>query len=478
MLILIVIKKSLTDAKEEKNPRNMVVGAILAKDSYNPKLVKKFSFIAYQILNKIYKKNKQLKKLKKMGFETVTYKEIEEIEEQDMKEYLTERDISSDYLIDGIVIDDNSEKYELTNDKCPKNAIAFKMNNINGVVTEVLDIIWTPSRQGKLKPVIIIKTIEIDGARINKATGNNASFIIKNKIGVGSIIEVIRSGKIIPKVHKVITPTKVKLPSIDPEDYEYNDVDFILKNINDDDRVIIKKIHSFFKILECKTLGEKTIEKMFYEGYDTLQKILLAEYKDLEKISGLGKTSSKKIVNSIKESIKNVPLEKVLSASNIFEGFAEKKFILILDTYPNIIDMYVEFKKDSLELEESQEKIKELLTGIKGLKTTINVFVKGIEKFLIFLDEHPMISIRGRDENKEERKTGIFSDKFITMTGFRNKDLEKKIVEEGGEVINFGKKTNYLIIKNSSYTNKKIEKAECEVLTLEEFLEKFGITEE
>ena len=48
--------------------------------------------------------------------------------------------------------------------------------------SKVVDILWTPSKHGYLKPRVQIEPINIKGATIEFATGHNADFIEKNMI--------------------------------------------------------------------------------------------------------------------------------------------------------------------------------------------------------------------------------------------------------------------------------------------------------
>ena len=47
---------------------------------------------------------------------------------------------------------------------------------------KVLDVIWTASKDGFLKPRVQIEPVTLGGARIEYATGFNAKFIEDNKI--------------------------------------------------------------------------------------------------------------------------------------------------------------------------------------------------------------------------------------------------------------------------------------------------------
>lgn len=104
--------------------------------------------------------------------------------------------------IDGLVITKNNSIRE--NVKHPDHKIAFKVNSEKA--TAIVDFInWETSRTGRIVPVVNFKeAVDLCGAKIIRATGYNAKFIVDNKISTGSIIEVERSGDVIPRIIKVI----------------------------------------------------------------------------------------------------------------------------------------------------------------------------------------------------------------------------------------------------------------------------------
>jgi len=96
-------------------------------------------------------------------------------------------------------------------------SFAFK---IDGEIKEVsvIRIEWSISKHNKIIPVIVIEPTLISGVIIEKITGNNAKYILDNKIGKGSIIEVVRSGEVIPKVMSVLK-SKFNIVNDFPKNY-------------------------------------------------------------------------------------------------------------------------------------------------------------------------------------------------------------------------------------------------------------------
>ena len=113
-----------------------------------------------------------------------------------------------------------------------------------------------------MKPVIQIEPVHIRGADIEFATAHNIKNVIDKGIGIGAIVELIRSGDVIPKIEKVIVPAEEpKLPDV-PWKWNETHVDAILKDSETSDDVRDKNIVSFFKALDVSGFGEGNIMKV------------------------------------------------------------------------------------------------------------------------------------------------------------------------------------------------------------------------
>ena len=150
------------------------------------------------------------------------------------------------YEIDGVIVT-NDAIYERKAGN-PDHAFAFKMVLSDQIAeAKVVDVIWTPSKDGYLKPRVQIEPIHLGGVRIEYATGFNGAFINDNKVGVGAIIELIRSGDVIPHIRKVNVPAEqAKMPSVP---YKWNDthIDVLLEDAESDETVKEKNITGFFR---------------------------------------------------------------------------------------------------------------------------------------------------------------------------------------------------------------------------------------
>ena len=169
---------------------------------------------------------------------------------------------------------------------------------------KVLDVIWNPSKDGFLKPTVRIEPVNIGGTTIEYATAYNAAFIEKNKIGLGAIVEMVRSGDVIPTILSVITPArKAKMPDI-PYHWNETHVDIILDNIEENVNVQEKLVSRFFKKLDVVSLGAGNVKRIMKAGYNTIEKIINMKKEDFLTVPGFKDKLAAKIYTSIHQQIK------------------------------------------------------------------------------------------------------------------------------------------------------------------------------
>jgi NAD-dependent DNA ligase len=399
-----------------------------------------------------------------------------------------------EYSIDGIIcIDDNLHERKSKN---PEHAFAFKMVLTDQTIeAKVLDVLWSVSKDGLIKPRVQFEPVTIGGVTITYATGINARFIVDNNIGLGALVSLTRSGDVIPKITSVIVPAqKPIMPSTSEYDYIWNstNVDIILKNVKSDPRVNVKSITKFFKDLEVEGLGEKNIEKIINSGANSINKIINLSLEDLMNVEGFQKKMATKIKTSIQKQVSEASIAKIAAASNIFgRGLAERTINAILKAEPTILT-----SEASIE-----EKISKL-SAIEGVgEKTAAQFVKAIPEFVEFItlikpDFQSQTQTQektkeeakdeAKDEAKEETQTQdhilknkiiVFSD-FDKSSKYTKKELEKLLAKFEPIIETTVKKsTNILIIGDSLSSSTKVETAKkigtIEIITLDDFLEKY-----
>jgi DNA ligase (NAD+) len=181
---ILQITGEIVAPKTIDNARNYAAGAL------NLKSVDEFSsrdltFIAYGM--KPYKYDcwsEDLSYLSDSGFNTVMDSEWEQ------------------FLHDGKVYRLNDyEKFDSLGytSKHPRGAFALKERK-GGVITKLLDVEWQVGRSGVVSPVAILEPAVIGEATVARATLHNIKYIQDLDLDYGCLVEVVRSGEIIPRV--------------------------------------------------------------------------------------------------------------------------------------------------------------------------------------------------------------------------------------------------------------------------------------
>lgn len=485
-------EKILKFDSDLKNPRSAMAG-LINTDKIDTRIAKYAQFVTYNILSPRYDIEKQTKLLKKWGFKTVwstqnlTINENNddiEIIEKELTEILTIRKLESDYLVDGIVVNDMNDVYE-HNDDNPKHAMAFKMNTTSDMKdVKVKKVSWEPTMYGYLQPVIEIEPVVLTGnTTVTFVTAHNAKYVFDNNIGKGSIIKIVRSGDVIPYIVSVVIPSKK--PDMPNIEYEWNEtnVEIIVKNPSDDilNEINMKKILHFFRTLNVKYLSEGIIKKLYDAGYDSIDSIIIASWDEDDgtyNIDGLGKRMMTKIYEEVKKAFKQIKLYDLMSGSLVFgRGFGVKKLKEIVKVYPNILIDFKDLNKNEICIN---------ILKVDGFSDLLSSkFANNFKKFLSFLKNLRKIcngycDLSFETKKKEKTKSNIdFSNEKIVMTGFRSDIITNFIEDNGGKISSSVSKNTTLVIhadadKSSSKMDKALELG-IQTISLSEFKEKYSL---
>ena len=451
------------------NPRNFVAGLINQK-KLDPADFENLDFVAYEVIKPEMSPGEQMSYLTTQNVEVVRNVMEKDVTNEMLSELLVAWRADYKYEIDGVIcIDDKIYPRETGN---PDHAFAFKMVLSDQIAeAKVLDVIWTPSKDGYLKPRVQIDPVVLGGAKIEYATGFNGKFIEDNKIGVGSLIKLIRSGDVIPHIVAVIQPASQPLmPSVP---YIWNDthVDIMLKDKSQDSTVKEKTIAGFFKVLDVDGLGPGNVKRLIKGGFDTVPKIIEMSKDDFLTVDGFKEKSAEKLYRGIEEKVEKASLPELMQASNIFgRGFGKRRFTSILAQEPDIL----------VSEKTSAEKL-EVLKAIEGMAK------KSAEKFLshipAFVEWAKLAGLESRLIYKVKPKSGdtgheLYGKKWV-MTGFRDKELIQKLEKVGAvQQSAVSKKTLMVIVKDKDEDTGKAEEARrlgVQVLTPEEIVEKYKL---
>ena len=358
---------------EFKNARNLVSGIVNSKKSFNQELANHLSFYAYRIINYEATPEEQVSYLSSIGFLTPYVATSDEINIEILKNHLDERKKTSDYEMDGLVVYQNiAVEYPVGEN--PKHVVAFKTESISAE-TMVTEVEWNTSKNGLLKPTILYDPVNLSGAKLSRTTGYNGRYIVNNKIGPGAKILITRSGDVIPKIISILSPAPKGPGFPDPSllgEYEWdkNGVEFILtekEQINNPDMKILRMLN-FVEKIEIKNFGKKRIESLYHSGIMDLDSLLRITPKQLSDIPGLGPILSSNFYQDLNDKIKDIKLSTLLVASGFFPHIGEKRFDIIIDQYPNFLEI----------ASTTPEKLYSNIQGIKGFDQALTTIIVNV----------------------------------------------------------------------------------------------------
>lgn len=420
--------------------------------------------------------------LKDQGFDVVEYKKVTGEGVPEAVREFSEAVASNDFPSDGLVstYDDIAYGQSLGRTaKFPRDSYAFKWQD-ELRETRLQEIEWSPSRTGLINPVAIFEPVELEGTTVSRASVHNVSILKNLKLGIGDTITVYKANMIIPQIAENLTRSgTVEIPKVCPvcggeaRIQKTNDVES-LYCVNPDCQA--KKIKAFTLFvsrdaMNIDGLSEMTLEKFIASGY-------VREYADLFRLDryreeivtmeGFGERSYEKLTDSL-EKARHTTLPRVVYSLGI----------------PNIgaANAKVLCKEYDYDLARLRAASAEELSEIPGIGGVIGASVEAY-----FADaEHN----RWLDDLLKELEIQVetvdtsaltLDGKIFVITGslqhFANRNELKNLIEsKGGKVTgSVTSKTSYLInndtMSNSS-KNKKAKELDVEILSEQDFLDRF-----
>ena len=468
----ILPKSTMELLDTSKNLRTIVSGVVNAK---KPKLevLTLCKFVAYSLPESNLIPSQQFRLLHKFGFEVPKLLETHssQVTPQVLEKTLLSWKKHSLYDIDGIVV--AKDIFEpLKSNSNPKEAVAFKVTlDTDSKTTSVIDVEWNTTKDGYLKPVVIVETVNIEGCNISRVTGNNAKYVFSKKIGKGAKVKVIRSGHVIPKIVKVVKPwTESSIPKIECV-WNTTNTDLIAKTVVNKPQQLLY----FIKTIGIKYLNVSLCDHLVDAGIDTPEKLCSMTQETLLTLPNMGDKSATKIYQSIHHYMaKSHPIQLIVGLNILGRNIGINRLQLVVDKIG--IDAFVE-KMDGLE--------KTTLLEINGFSDKLATqLVNGLVKVKGYLEENPTINdyfIRAVEQYQKTTSESIVSssDKCqhlnVVFTGFRDKALETYITSNGGKIgTTISKNTSHLVIKDQDNAKKssKMEKAASlgiSILTADQF---------
>jgi DNA ligase (NAD+) len=473
----IIIRNDIYSQKYNKiypKARSLIAGIVNSKTP-DPKIVEDMEIVFYELIYPCgYTFKEQFDLISHMGFKLANHRMVHTLEESQLPEILMEFKRASPYEIDGVVLDDSSRAWPRATKDNPEYAVAFKMQLEDQIATtRVINVEYNVSKHGTLAPRIEYEPVVIKGDTHKYTTGFNLKYIVDNRINKSTVVQIIKSGDVIPYIYKIISSSKEPLMPAADIKWHWNEtrVDAVLDDPGASSDVRLAKLVAFFKIMQVDGVGEGVLAKLIAGGYEDLQSILHLTPDRIAQLEGFQLRSATNIYNAIHKMLdKPQPLERMLTASGVFQiGLGEKKFKIIIDAIPGFLTKY-----NSGHINHNS------ITSIKGFSnTTADIILEGMPRFISWLALHSIIKIESTDVKPEDLDKGNkFAGMVVVFTGVRNAEMENDLVANGGTIgSSISGKTTLLVAKDLSENSSKMKKAHdlgIEIIGYTDFAKQYG----
>lgn len=335
------INQPLPPDKKYKNPRNLAAGSVRQLDS-NIASQRHLKFIAWKVPGEDYSMISGFNKAKSLGFTIVPYvylwsDQINKLDDEDLRDIFEQqiqelKNVANTlgYPIDGLVLTYDDIQYGKSlgmTGHHPKHSIAYKFYE-DEEVSRLRNVEWSMGKTGQLTPVAIFDSVEIEGTTVNRASLHNVSIFKELHLGIGDEITVYKANAIIPQIRENLTKSgTIEAPSLCPvcgfptEIQKDNDSEVLICTNPCCKTKLIKRLTHFVsrKGMDIDGLSEETLTKFVEWGWikdlcDVYN--LTPHYPELERMSGFGARSVKKMQDAIENS-KSVELDHFIAALSI-----------------------------------------------------------------------------------------------------------------------------------------------------------------
>ena len=390
------------------------------------------------------------------------------------------------YEIDGVVlkVDAHATQQRLGyTGRAPRWAIAYKFT-AEQAVTQMVDIMITVGRSGKLTPTAVLTPVFVGGVTISRATLHNADWIERMGLRIGDWVKVERGGDVIPKVAGIVEDAEhprgakpFEYPTAcpvcgNPAVREEGEADY--RCVNVDCPALIRGTLEHWGsrgVMNIEGLGEASVAALTESGavrsvaqLYSLTEDKLAELKQEVERNGVkkeqrvfGPVETKKLLDQIKKS-KDAGLARVLMGLSI--RFIGERTAETLAQEFGDIDAIKDASAE--ELERAEE------VGPRISHAIVDFFARPANRELI---EHLQAAGVKMTAEKKQRTTQLAGLTLVltgTLPNLSREQAKAMIEAAGGKVSgSVSKKTSYVIAGEEA--GSKLEKAqELKVPVLDE----------
>ncbi len=172
--------------------------------------------------------------------------------------------------------------------------------------TRIKGIAWQTGRTGVVTPVLEVEPVWLSGATISRLTAHHAGMVLSQRLGPGAVVEISRSGEVIPKLEAVLAPAeRVHIPGECPCCSEpLTESGDFLRCTNETGcsaQTANQLIHFFSTLGNADLFGPKTIDRLVAGGFDSLPRIYGLRLPDLRALQ-FGPGQSANLVKELERS--------------------------------------------------------------------------------------------------------------------------------------------------------------------------------
>lgn len=333
-----------------------------------------------------------------------------------------------DYDVDGVIFeatDETLKQFMGSTRHHHRWQIAYK-ENVETAIVKILQVIPQTSRSGRVNPVAELEPTKLSGAVISRATAHHYGMVKEMGIGPGTIIELTRSGLVIPKIERVITPSAPQIPDTCPScgSELFWDNDYLLcPNTTQCPAQIENTIEHFFRTLaNVDGFGGKTIEKLHESGINSVYEVYQLTLQQLMKM-GFGEKTSQNLLDELQRS-RTVAIEdwRFLGAFGIYRmGLGNCERLLQHHRLTDIFKLTID---DIVAIEGFAEKTGEaVVTNLAKIKKDfVQMYELGFNLILT-----PLVS-------EQPRKTSQISGKTVVFTGTMRHGSRDNMIREAKQL--------------------------------------------
>ncbi len=382
-----------------------------------------------------------------------------------------------DYDVDGVILEiTDPELKQLMGSTRHHHRwqIAFKYNVYKASV-EVLSVTPQTSRSGRVNPVAELQPTRLSGALISRATAHHYGMVKEMGIGPGAIIELTRSGLVIPKIERVLQSAKPEIPKQCPScntELDWDNDYLFCPNSAFCPAQIENSIEYFFKTLaNIDGFGTKTVEKLHSFGVKSVLEVYQLTLEQLQNM-GFGDKTAANLLDQLQRS-RNETIEdwRFLGAFGINRmglGNCER----LLQHYP-LTEIFTLTEQDLIAIEGFAEKTAQ---SVAACLKEIQPEFTAIHNLGFNLIATPIVS-----DDKPDSELSPIHGKTIVFTGTMkqgSRDEMKKTAKQAGAKVaaSVTGKTDYLVAGDKTGAAKLTAAKEKGVMILSEqaYLELFN----